>query len=134
MAHGHASISHPWRRGLVRVGLALVLALGGGGLPLALAPPAAEAYTSRLNLFLVRGERESFDTFLRRSEIIARAGVQRSFDSDVLMTDVIVTIIGESQGLSMPVLTVAVSRREWQSQPNVLAWVQYYPAARALLP
>ncbi|QQE65226.1 hypothetical protein GFS31_19120 [Leptolyngbya sp. BL0902] len=107
--------------------------MGLAGVPLAVAPPVAEAYTSRLNLFLVREENESFETFLRRSEIIARAGVQRSFDSDVLMTDVVVTIIGESQGLSMPVLAVAVSRRDWQRQPDVLSWVQYYPAARALL-
>jgi hypothetical protein len=27
-----------------------------------------------------------------------------------------------------------VSRSDWQRQPDVLAWVQYYPAARALLP
>ena len=134
MDHRRASIPGQWRRGLAQVGLALALALGGSGLPLMVAPPAAEAYSSRLNLFLVREEGESFDTFLRRSEIIARAGVQRSFDSDVLMTEVIVTIIGESQGLAMPVLTVAVSRRDWQRQPDVLAWVQYYPAARALLP
>ncbi|MEB3291480.1 MAG: hypothetical protein VKI82_16300 [Leptolyngbya sp.] len=124
----------PWRRRLMPLALAMTLALGLVGVPLAVAPPAAEAYTSRLNLFLVRDTDESFETFLRRSEIIARAGVQRSFDSDVLMTDVVVTIIGESQGLSMPVLAVAVSRSDWQRQPDVLAWVQYYPAARALLP
>jgi hypothetical protein len=134
MAHGRASSRDQWRRGLARVGLTLALAFGGVGLPAVVTPPAAEAYTSRLNLFLVRESGESFETFLRRSEIIARAGVQRSFDSDVLMTDVIVTIVGESQGLSMPVLTVAVSRRDWQRRPDVLAWVEYYPAARALLP
>jgi hypothetical protein len=119
---------------LMQLTLTMPLTLGVVGVPLAVAPPVAEAYTSRLNLFLVRDTHESFETFLRRSEMIARAGVQRSFDSDVLMTDVAVTIIGESQGLSMPVLTVAVSRRDWQHQPDVLAWVQYYPAARALLP
>lgn len=129
-----AASTGSWRRGCLQLALALTLSLGLAGVPLAVAPPAAEAYTSRLNLFLVRDQNESFDTFLRRSEIIARAGVQRSFDSDLLMTDVIVTIIGESQGLSMPVLAVAVSRSDWQRQPDVLAWVQYYPAARALLP
>jgi hypothetical protein len=122
------------RRGVTQIGLALALALGVGTLPAALVPPAAEAYTHRLNLFLVRESGESFETFLRRSEIIARAGVQRSFDSDVLMTEAIVTIIGESQGLAMSVLTVSVSRSDWQRQPDVLAWIEYYPAARALLP
>lgn len=133
MVQGHASFSS-WQRRLARVSLALTLALGVGGIPPVILPPAAEAYTSRLNLFLVRESGESFDTFLRRSEIIARAGVQRSLDSDVLMTEAIVTIIGESQGLSVPILTVTVSRSDWQRQPDILAWVEYYPAARALLP
>lgn len=134
MAWDYASFARLWQGGWGRIGLILGLSLGLGLLPPLITPPAAEAYTSRLNLFLVREERENFDIFLRRSEIIARAGVQRSFDSDVLMTSVIVTIIGESQGLAMPVMTVAVSRRDWQRQPDVLAWAEYYSAARSLLP
>lgn len=115
------------------VGLALLLALGGSWVPHLVAPPPAAAYTSRLNLFLVREDWESFEAFLQRSEIVARAGVQRSFDSDVLMTDVIVNIIGENQGISMPVMTVSVNRRDWQLNPDVTAWTQYYDAARTLL-
>lgn len=134
MARDGISFARLWQRGGGRIGLLLGLSLGLGLLPPLMIPPAAEAYTSRLNLFLVREERETFDTFLRRSEIIARAGVQRSFDSDVLMTSVIVTIIGESQGLAMPVMTVSVSRHDWQRQPDVLTWAEYYSAARALLP
>ncbi|MFH7244450.1 MAG: hypothetical protein ACHWZW_16565 [Spirulina sp.] len=134
MVYGWAALAKAWPRTLSRIGLALALTLGLGTVAPLINPPAAEAYSSRLNLFLVRESGESFETFLRRSEIIARAGVQRSFDSDVLMTEAIVTIIGESQGIAMPVLTVAVSRSDWQRQPDVLAWVEYYPAARALLP
>lgn len=123
-----------WAQGSAKLGLALLLALGGSGVfQVITPPPAAEAYTSRLSLFLVREDWESFDAFLQRAEIIARAGVQRSFDSDVLMTDVIVNIVGENQGTSMPVMTVSVSRRDWQAQPDVTAWAQYYDAARTLL-
>lgn len=134
MGYGWTSLTNRWPRGLARIGLTLALGLGLGTVAPLVNPPAAEAYSSRLNLFLVRESGESFDTFLRRSEIIARAGVQRSFDSDVLMTEAVVTIIGESQGIAMPVLTVTVSRSDWQRQPDVLAWVEYYPSARALLP
>lgn len=81
----------------------------------------------------MREDWESFDAFVQRAEIIARAGVQRSFDSDVLMTDVIVNVIGENQSTSMPVMTVTVSRSDWQRQPDVTAWAQYYDAARTLL-
>lgn len=122
-----------WAQGGAKLGLALLLALGGSGVFQIVAPPAAEAYTSRLNLFLVREDWESFDAFVQRAEIIARAGVQRSFDSDVLMTDVIVNVIGENQSTSMPVMTVTVSRSDWQRQPDVTAWAQYYDAARTLL-
>ena len=98
-----------------------------------MAPPAAQAYTSRVNLFVVRDRGESFDTLVRRSEIIARAAVQRSCDADVLMTDVIVTVIGDNQGVSLPILTVPVSRSEWQLRPDVTQWANYYEAARYLV-
>ena len=60
--------------------------------PHVISPPAAVAYTSRLSLFLTREPDESFEVFLQRAEIVARAAVQRSFDADILMTDVIVTV------------------------------------------
>ncbi|NJL45969.1 MAG: hypothetical protein HC922_10195 [Leptolyngbyaceae cyanobacterium SM2_3_12] len=115
--------------------LALAVLLGTGGVSLAhlAAPPVAQAYTSRLNLFLVREPDESFTSFVQRSEIIARAAVQRSFDSDVLMTDVVVTIVGDSQTIAVPILTVDVSRRDWQLRPDVRQWARYYDAAQGLM-
>ncbi|WP_072016127.1 hypothetical protein [Leptolyngbya sp. KIOST-1] len=116
-----------------RIALATLLGLGGVALPTLVTPPAAEAYTSRVNIFLVREQGESFDTLVRRSEIVARAAVQRSFDADVLMTDVIVTIIGDNQGVAVPILTVPVSRSEWQLRPDVTQWANYFEAARRLI-
>lgn len=113
--------------------LAALVGLGGAALPALIAPPAAQAYTSRVNLFVVREQGESFDTLVRRSEIIARAAVQRSFDADVLMTDVIVTVIGDNQGVSVPILTVPVSRSDWRLRPDVTQWANYYEAARYLV-
>ncbi len=118
---------------VARVALAILLGLGGGWLPHLLVCPPAAAYTSRLNLFLVREEGESFESFVQRSEIVARAAVQRSFDADVLMTDVIVTVTGSSQNITIPVLTVAVSRGNWRLKPDVRHWAKYYEAARSLL-
>lgn len=118
---------------LVRLALALVVGLGGGLAPLVVAPPVAQAYTSRVNLFLVREQGESFETLVLRSEIIARAAVQRSFDADVLMTDVIVTVIGDNQGISVPILTVPVSRSDWRLRPDVTVWAKYFEASRNLV-
>jgi hypothetical protein len=118
---------------LVRLVLALVVGLGGGLAPVVLTPPAAQAYTSRVNLFVVREPGESFETLVMRSEIIARAAVQRSFDADVLMTDVIVTVIGDNQGISVPILTVPVSRSDWRLRPDVTVWARYFEASRNLV-
>ncbi|MFQ4136867.1 hypothetical protein PGN35_011160 [Nodosilinea sp. PGN35] len=113
--------------------LATLVGWGGVALPSLVTPPAAQAYTSRVNLYLVREQGESFETLVQRSEIIARAAVQRSFDADVLMTDVIVTVIGDNQGISVPILTVPVSRSDWQLRPDVTQWANYFEAARALV-
>ncbi|MGB3311177.1 MAG: hypothetical protein WBG32_16135 [Nodosilinea sp.] len=113
--------------------LAALIGLGSAVVPALVAPPVAQAYTSRVNLYVVRDRSESFDTLVRRSEIIARAAVQRSFDADLLMTDVIVTIIGDNQGVSVPILTVPVSRSEWQLRPDVTQWANYFEAARYLV-
>jgi hypothetical protein len=118
----------------VRLVLATVAGLGGGLLlPLLVTPPAAQAYTSRVNLFVVREMDESFETMVQRSEIIARAAVQRSFDADVLMTDVIVTVIGDNQGIAVPILTVPVSRRDWRLRPDIRHWARYFEASRNMI-
>jgi hypothetical protein len=118
---------------LVRLALAALVGLGGGLVPTLMVPPAAQAYTSRVNLFVVREPGESFETLVQRSEIIARAAIQRSFDSDVLMTDVIVTVIGDNQGIAVPILTVPVSRGDWRLVPDVARWAHYFEASRALV-
>jgi hypothetical protein len=116
-----------------RLTLAALVGFGSVALPSLVTPPVAQAYTSRVNLYLVREQGESFETLVQRSEIIARAAIQRSFDADVLMTDVIVTVIGDNQGISVPILTVPVSRSEWQLRPDVTQWADYFEAARSLV-
>lgn len=99
----------------------------------ALNPPAAVAYTSRVSLFLVREQNESFESLVRRAEIAARAGVQRSFDADLLVTEAIVTVVGENQGITVPILTVEVTRSQWRGLPDVVYWSKYYETANSLL-
>ena len=112
--------------------LAALVGVGGGLVPTLVTPPVAQAYTSRVNLLIVREPGESFETLVQRSEIIARAAIQRSFDADVLMTDVIVTVTGDNQGIAIPILMVPVSRSDWRLSPDVAQWARYFEAARAL--
>lgn len=97
------------------------------------APLVAQAYTARVTLFVPRDPDQSYETFLRQSEAIARAGIQRSFDNDILTSEVILIIVGENQGLAIPVMEVQVTREQWQDRPDPQYWARYYNNASTLL-
>ncbi len=97
------------------------------------APLVAQAYTSRVTLFVTRNQDDSYEIFLRQCEAIARAGVQRSFDADNLTSEVILTIVGENQGLALPIMEIAVTRNEWEFRPDPQYWARYYNNASTLL-
>lgn len=98
-----------------------------------IAPPTAQAYTARLNVVLTREMGESFQSFLRRAEAVARAAAQRSFDRDILVTDVAVTVMGQNNGAIVPLLSLDVSRPSWRSRPDPQRWITYFPNTDTLL-
>ena len=98
-----------------------------------IAPLAAQAYTSRVNITLERQPNESFPTLTRRAETVARAAAQRSFDNDILVTQAAVVVTAENGGLSAPILSLEVSRDNWKNYPNAQRWSTYYPTSQALL-
>ncbi len=117
--------------------VAMLMLLGGGGFcwltTNALAPQAAQAYTARLDLALERQGSENYDTLLRRAEAAARAAAQRSFDQDILVTQVSITVSGQNEGAIAPVLSLDVSRPQWRGRPDPQRWATYYKTARSLL-
>ncbi len=120
---------------LSAMGLSLWLLLGTAAAiawPL-LTPAPAHAYTARVSLHIYRGANEPFAAFLTRAQQVARAGVQRSLDVDLLTTEVIVTVTGENQGIAVPILTVQVTRDQWRDRPDTALWSTYFPTAQALL-
>ncbi|MEL6488531.1 MAG: hypothetical protein AAFV85_19690 [Cyanobacteria bacterium J06634_6] len=126
--------SRSWKRSIVSAGLAALI--GGTGVWLTealIAPQASQAYTSRLDLFLDRESGETYETLLRRAEMAARAGAQRSFDQDLLTTNVSVNVVVESSGVTVPILSLRVDREEWRSRPETYYWATYYRTAQALL-
>ena len=76
---------------------------------------------------------EQYDALIRRAEIIARAAAQRSFDRDILTSEVSVIVIGRNQGTETPILTLDVSRVQWSGRPDTRRWATYYRTASALL-
>jgi hypothetical protein len=123
-----------WQGSILSAGLAALL--GGTGIWLTealIAPQASQAYTSRLDLFLTKEPGETYETLLRRGEMAARAGAQRSFDQDLLITDVSVTVVVEGDGVSVPILALRVDRDQWRSRPETYYWATYYRTAEMLL-
>lgn len=120
---------------LARLSLISVLGLTGVSwlTTATLAPQSAKAYTANVEIALNRQSNETFATFLRRADAVARAATQRSFDRDILVTDVAVTIVGQNEGAIAPVLAIKVNRRAWSSRPDVHRWATYYPNTQALL-
>jgi len=99
----------------------------------AIAPQIAQAYTARVDLLIDSLPEESYETLLRRAEAAARATTQRSFDQDILVTEVSVIISAQNQGAIAPILSLEVSRPQWRKRPDPQIWTIYFQTARYLL-
>jgi hypothetical protein len=115
--------------------LSLLLVLGsvGYGLMEAIAPQPVVAYPQNVEVYLSRQGGETYDNLLERSSIVARAATQRIFDTDVLVSEVAVTILADNQGLIAPLLTLNVTRDQWWQRPDPRAWINYYDGVAVLL-
>jgi hypothetical protein len=99
----------------------------------AIAPQVVRAYTARVDVSIDRLPDESYETTLRRAEAVARAAAQRSFDQDILVTDVSIIVSVQSQGAIAPILALDVSRQQWRTRPDTQNWAKYFKTARSLL-
>ncbi|MDB9311511.1 hypothetical protein PN462_00245 [Spirulina sp. CS-785/01] len=97
------------------------------------APPSVSANTARQSIQLYRRGDESYKTLVQRAQIVARAAVQRQFDSDIVITRVQVNVMGKNNGIIAPILRLEVSRPQWQRQPDVNLWSTYYPISASFL-
>ncbi|OUC15463.1 MAG: hypothetical protein B0A82_06690 [Alkalinema sp. CACIAM 70d] len=101
--------------------------------PTTLMVPQAQASTARLDISLDRVTNESYTSFIRRAELVARAAAQRSFDRDILTSSVVIHVLGRNQGAEAPVLTLEVTRENWRKRPDTRTWATYYRMANNLL-
>lgn len=96
-------------------------------------PQSANAYITRQEIRVERLKSEPYEAFIRRSELVLRAALQRGFDRDVVMSSMVIFIIGQHQGMEAPVMSVEVSRAQWQSRPDARVWATYYRMSQTLL-
>lgn len=118
---------------ILGLGLSLGGAIGGWIVQEAIAPQVVHAYEARLNLTVTQEDGESYQNLIKRAEAIVRAGIQRSFDTDILITDVFVYVSAQSQGQEAPLLSLSVSRVEWRNHPDPGQWITYFPGTQELL-
>ncbi len=115
-----------------------LIVLLGTAIPLwlvceAIAPTSVQAYTARVDLAIDSLPEENYETIIRRAEAAARAAAQRSFDQDILVTDVSVIVSAQNYGAIAPVLALEVSRPQWRNRPDPHVWATYFKTARSLL-
>ncbi|TAF10182.1 MAG: hypothetical protein EAZ77_03640 [Nostocales cyanobacterium] len=99
----------------------------------AISPQVVQAYTARVDLAIERLPEETYETILRRAEAIARAAAQRSFDQDILVTEVSVIVTAQNQGMIAQVLALDVSRLQWKQRPDPQRWATYFKMVQSLL-
>lgn len=107
---------------------ALLMGLGGvlWSVDAMRSPTVAQAYTMRVDVTLDRLPFETLDAMVKRAELVARAAAQRSFDRDILANDVSIIVTGRQGEIVAPILTLSVSRSQWQITPDARRWATYY--------
>lgn len=68
-----------------------------------------------------------------QAESLAEAAINRQFGQNSELLKVEVFVLGDRNGETVPILTVTVSRTQWQENPQVDAWTEYYSNSYALL-
>jgi hypothetical protein len=99
----------------------------------AIAPSSVRAYTATGDIIIDRLYDETYQNMIVRAEAAARAAAQRTFDQDILITDVSVIVSGQNYGAVAPILELRVNRQQWRNRPDPKVWAKYFKSARSLL-
>ncbi len=107
---------------------ALLLVVIGFGFSI---PQTAQAETARIDdITIDRQPDETYDSLIQRAESAAITALQQGFSQGSQITDVSVIILGQNQGVIAPVLSVGVSRPQWNGGSDGFT---YFNSARSLL-
>lgn len=118
---------------LFRLASVIGLTIGTWTLAGTIVNSSAQAYTDEMSITLEREADETYEGLAQRAEMAARSAAQQSFSSDILITEVDVTVLGQNGIAVVPILTMTVSRDNWRSRPDPRYWSSYFNAAKLLL-
>ena len=94
---------------------------------------AAIAERREVDIRIPINKDEGFTIMTRKAEVLARSAAQRTFDRDVLVSDVSVKVTAENQENAAIILQLIVSRSNWAIRPDPKVWATYFPMAKALI-
>ncbi len=94
---------------------------------------SAIAERREVDIRLLTNQDEGFIVMVRKAEILARSAAQRTFDREVLVSDVSVKVTAQNQDQAAIILQLIVSRSDWASRPDPKIWATYFPMAQALI-
>jgi hypothetical protein len=92
-----------------------------------------QASTERLDLYVERWTNETYETLWRRSQDAALANAQQLFDRDRQISKVVIMVTAESNGAVAPLLTLEVSRDQWERQIQPERWITNVTSSKTLL-
>lgn len=119
--------------GLLHWAIRLSIAASIPVLSLGFQAELVQAYPRQTSVAVVQQQGDSYTALVRRAETAARTATQRIFDSDILVSEVAVTVVGESGSSIVPILTLRVDRDQWRRRPDPQQWSTYFRSARSLL-
>ncbi len=94
---------------------------------------SAIAERREVDIRLRANQDEGYTVMVRKAEILARSAAQRTFDREVLVSDVSVKVTAQNQDQAAIILQLIVSRSNWASRPDPKIWATYFPMAQALI-
>ncbi len=109
----------------------LVSCVSIAGLLLLSFPALSE--TKTVNISIKTEKNQSFINLMQQAELIATESIDREFNRLSTVREVGVTISGERNGQEVPLLSTKVSRLNWQAQPTIQSWTNYFTKAAILL-
>ncbi len=108
--------------------IAVVTLLGG-----LYSTPAVYAQTAEANLSMTRKQGETYEQLLDRANQVAANGLNQRFNQDKSLKWLKLSVFAENEGTMAPLMTVQVSRQDWQAEPKVQRWASVFPYSRTLL-
>lgn len=94
---------------------------------------SAQAQGKQMNYILSSEGVRTFEGLVQQAESVADQSIRRGFAEDASLSSVSVKVMGERDGAIAPVLSVTVTRTDWQNHPTIQAWAHYFRNSTSLL-